>query len=300
VFNISPKAKHFCSNAILITGSARSGTTLVGSLIHSMEKVEYVYEPPLLVSLLTLIENLNESHWRLLYETYLYEEFFLNSIAGRAINCNRVDDSSIFKTKTTQEIELRLCAHVTKGISQQRSIGSVIAFKITDIVYTVPKLKEYYPSLRVLVVLRDAVDTINSLLQKKWFSRETPNSDLIWPFSMHEGVNVPYWVKVGDEVSWITMSELDRAAYYYIRVNENVADIFNRIEIKYSDLIHSPKKEVGRIAEILNLDFGDKTKEIIKRITRTVILRNQSILLGIRSDLRQKVIYYSSLCECVK
>lgn len=297
MLNISSEAKPFCSDAILITGSARSGTTLVGSLIHSMEKVEYVYEPPMLVSLLALIGNLNESHWRLLYETYLYEEFFLNSIAGRAINCNIADDSSIFNTKTTQEVELRLRTHFTKEMSQQCSIGSVIAFKIPDIVYTVPKLKEYYPSLRVLVVLRDAVDTINSLLRKRWFSRETPNSDLIWPFATHEGVNVPYWVKDGDEASWVMMSELDRAAYYYIRVNENVVDIPNRIEIKYSDLMRSPEQEIGRVAANLNLNFGDKTKEIMKRIARTEIPRNQSILLGIRSDLRRKVIFYSSVSE---
>lgn len=296
MLNLSSEATPFCNNAILISGSARSGTTLVGSLIHSMEKVEYAYEPPMLVALLALIKDIDEHSWKLLYEAYLYEEFFLNSIAGRAINCNIKDDSSIYKVKTNQEIELKLRNHSTKTVTQQRSIGSVIAYKIPDIVYVIPKLKEYYPSMRVVAVLRDAVDTINSLMAKKWFSSETQNSDLIWPFTIQNGVNVPYWVKEGDEDAWVAMSELDRAAYYYIRVNENVTDIPNRIEIKYSDLMQNPLREAERIAEVLNLNFGGMTKKIIKGIARTEIPRNKQIISGIRSDLREKVVYYSSRC----
>lgn len=296
MLNLSSKANRFCSDAILISGSARSGTTLVGSLVHSMQRVEYVFEPPTLIALLSLINNLDESHWKLLYEAYLYEEFLLNSVAGRAINCNTADDSSIYKVKSKQEIELRLRIHSTRKTTQQNSTGSVIAFKIPDVIYMIPKLKEYYPSMRVIVVLRDAIDTLNSLIAKKWFSLETQNSDLIWPFKIYEGVKLPYWVKDGEEADWVAMAELDRAAYYYIRVNEKVTNISKRIEIKYSDLMHSPQKEIERIAEILNLNFGQKTKEIIKGIARTNVPRNQQILSGIRSDLKDKVIFYSSRC----
>src|SRR5512141_1115475 len=99
MLEISSKASPFCSNAIFITGSARSGTSLVGSIIHSMDKVEYAYEPPMLVSLFAMINGLPEAQWKFLYETYLYEEILLNSIAGRAINCNVSDYSSIYKVK---------------------------------------------------------------------------------------------------------------------------------------------------------------------------------------------------------
>jgi len=261
-----------------------------------MEKVEYTFEPPMLVALLALIKDIDEHSWKLLYETYLYEEFFLNSIAGRAINCNIEDDSSIYKVKTIQEIGIRLRNYSTKKVTQQRSVGSVIAFKIPDVIYVIPKLKEYYPSMRVLTVLRDAVDTINSLMAKNWFSLETKNSDLIWPFTIQNGANIPYWVKEGDEAAWIAMSELDRAAYYYIRVNEKVTEIPDRIEIKYSDIIKNPLMEAERIAEVLNLNFGGMTKKIIKGIARTEIPRNKQIISGIRSDLREKVVYYSSRC----
>ena len=37
---------------VIIGGSARSGTTIIGKLIHSLKNIEYQFEPPMLVSLL--------------------------------------------------------------------------------------------------------------------------------------------------------------------------------------------------------------------------------------------------------
>ena len=297
LLKISSKAKIFCENAILITGSARSGTSLVGSIIHSMENVEYAYEPPMMIALLPFINEMNESQWRLLYESYLYEEFLLNSIAGRSINCNTCDYSSIYKTKSPLDINNRLTNHYTKSMAQKHSDGKIIAYKIPDVVYIVPKIKEYYPSMRIVIMLREAVSTINSLIQKKWFARENENSDLIWPYKINGNINIPYWVKKCDEKTWISMSEIDRAAYYYIMVNEHVSNITDRLEIKYSNLIKNPIKEVERISENLHLKFGEKTLDIIKGISASEATKNNHILNDIREDLRKKVVYYSELSQ---
>ena len=295
MLRISSNAKLFCSNAILITGSARSGTSLVGSIIHSFENVEYAYEPQLLVALLPLINNMNASHWKLLYETYLYEDFFLNAIAGRSINCNKVDYSSIYKTKSARDVKKRLSTHFNKLKTHEFSAGKVIAYKIPNVVNIVPKIKAYYPSLRVIIVLRNANHTIYSLLNKKWFSRGNDNTDIIWPFKIHANVRVPYWVNNGDEELWVEMSELDRAAYYYIRMNENINKISDRIEVKYLDVVRAPKQEVERIAASLNLNFGEKTMEIIGNIVPTGSLRDEDILKGIREDFRNSINLFSEI-----
>ena len=296
MLHLSSEAALFAKSAVLICGTARSGTTLVGNIIHSMKSVEYAYEPPTLVLLLALINNINEHNWKLLYEAYLYEEFFLNALAGRAINCNTTDDSSIYKVKPTAEIESRLRTHASKQLLQQRSLGSIIAFKIPS-PHLIPKLKEYYPSMRVVVVTRDAIDTINSLIAKKWFSKEAEKFDLIWPFSIIDGIHIPYFVKVCDQKDWIAMSELDRAAYYYIRSCEYESSIDGKIEVNYSVLMQNPLNEVERIAELLGLKFGEMTHSIIGGIARKDIPRNSQILSGIRGDLREKVLYHSSQCE---
>ena len=269
----------------------------MGNIIHSMENVEYAFEPPMLVLLLSLINNMNEHNWKLLYEAYLYEEFFLNALAGRAINCNTTDDSSIFNAKPKNEVESRLLRPASKQLLQQYSLGSNIAFKIPSFAYLTHKLKEYYPSMRVVIVIRDAIETINSLMTKGWFSKKAETADLIWPFSIIDGVHVPHFVKVCDQKEWIALPELDRAAYYYIRSCEYESRIDGLIEVNYSVLMQNPLSEVERIADLLGLKFGKMTHSIIGGIARKDIPRNSQILSGIRSDLREKVLYHSSRCK---
>ena len=82
--------------------------------------------PPMLFTLFSLMEKLNREEWCLLYETYLYEEFMLGALAGRAINCNKSDDSSIYRVKNPQEIEDRLQNSLGKsdgGTSQITPLG---------------------------------------------------------------------------------------------------------------------------------------------------------------------------------
>ncbi|MDE2291702.1 MAG: hypothetical protein KGL53_06435, partial [Elusimicrobia bacterium] len=67
-------AKEAVNRAVMIVGVARSGTTLAGSLVSSFDGIEYSFEPPLLFSLLPLIDAMPADQFQLIFETYLYEE----------------------------------------------------------------------------------------------------------------------------------------------------------------------------------------------------------------------------------
>ena len=68
-----------------------------------------------------MIEQLESNQWKFLYETYLYEEFLIPALAGRNINCNRQDDSSIYRVKTQTEIETRLNQSHSKSQAEENS-----------------------------------------------------------------------------------------------------------------------------------------------------------------------------------
>jgi len=288
-------ASNVVSNAIIITGSARSGTTIMGKIVHSFQGVEYVNEPPMLFSLISKIDDVGPNIWKLLYETYLYEEFLINALAGRSINCNRGDDSSIYHVKGNEEIEARLQNSYGKleveDIIKLKNVQ--LAYKMPDIVPYVSKINDIYPSRTVVVMLRDATETINSLIAKKWFAKENETSAVIWPFSVHRGVNVPYWVKEGDELLWIELNEIDRSAYYYIRMNEDVSLIQNSLKVSYSDLVNSPLQEVKKISELLGCSFGEKTKMIIDDIRPREHKRDSDIVRKISDIFRFDVKRYN-------
>lgn len=293
MLNISPLAAQCVREAILITGSARSGTTVMGQVVSSLESVEYAYEPPMLFTVFSLIEDLNEYQWRLLYETYLFEEFLMNALAGRNLNFNRVDDSAVDKVKTADEIERRLKLSLPKAQAEQLALGKTLAYKMPDVIPMVPRVKTYYQETRVVVMLRDAVGTINSVMHKQWFSDETNGKSLIWPFRICKDVRVPFWVKPRDMEYWTTLSELDRAAYYYIRINEDVEHIPGRIEVAYDSLVAQPEETLAAVTEKLNLRFGPKTDEIVAGIRKTKKKRDLFVMDKITSDLRQRVKHYS-------
>lgn len=294
--HISESAEQKVGKSILISGSARSGTTILGKLIHSLDRVEYLFEPPLLFSLMAMIRDIPPHQWKLLFETYLYEDFFINALSGRSINCNRNDDSSIYHVKSNVLIEERLSRSISKVDAEAFASGYTIAWKMPDIVPFLPKLQEYYPDLKILIMKREAVGTINSLLAKKWFADESRDRNLIWPYRLHRGFQVPYWVSDDRVDSWVEMNEIDRCAYYYIRVNEDVEKIHNKIEIDYGRLLSDPLSVMMELSEKLGLVFGEKTREIISQVHPTTPPRDTSIVEKISPALRERIRFYSSQC----
>jgi len=291
--HLSPIASEKAGSAIVISGSGRSGTTIIGKLLHSFEGVEYAFEPPMLVSLLPLIESMDAASWRLLYETYVYEEFFINAMTGRAINTNRADDSSIYQVKSAEEIDSRLQRSIRKLEAERLTTAATVAYKLPNVIPFLPRLAEYYPHTRFLIMKRDAVGTINSLIEKGWFSDESVRTSMVWPFRLLDGVKIPSWVKEGDDRSWVEMPEIDRCAYYYIRVSEGVEHIPNRIELSYRDLLSDPHATACRLAKVFGLQPGSKTDAIVSSIRPADKVRDMDITHRIDPRLAQVVAYYS-------
>jgi hypothetical protein len=285
-----------CNRAIVVSGCARSGTTILGKILHSMAHVEYAFEPPMFFSLFAVIHKIEEAHWKLLYETYLYEEFLMKALAGRGLNRNRADDSSIYKVKPERLIEERLNKSVGKIDCEHLARESQCVYKMPDVVPFLPRMKMYYPETEIILMRREAHDVFCSLLEKRWFNEKTLRCEnVIWPNRFMKGVRIPFWVEPKDDETWIKMDELQRIAYYYIRVNEPTEQIPGSIIVKYSDLVGAAEKTVNGITERLGLTWGEKTRGLIGTIKRKRKKVESNILKDLPQRTRDEVEYYSSL-----
>lgn len=285
-----------CNESTIISGSSRSGTTLLGKILHSFENVEYAYEPPMLFSLFSVMTYLDKNSWKLLYETYLYEEFLMNALAGRAINCNKADDSSIYNVKPLKLIEERLNKSFRKIEAERLAQNSHIVYKIPDIVPFLPILKKYYPGIKIIIILRDAPSVFWSIFEKGWFNdKSLKEENLIWPNRFLKGIRIPFWVDQQDAEEWVEMDELHRIAYYYIRVNQPLADIPDYIAVKYSKLVDNPEKIIKTLAERLGMLFGEKTTQLISIVSLKRKNADHAILDKLIPSIKEKVEYYSSL-----
>ena len=136
---------------------------------------------------------------------------------------------------------------------------------------------------------RGVIGTINSLLQKGWFSSKDLCPSLIWPFFIHEGEKLPYWVNRKDSDYWLSLNELDRCAYYYIRVNDSLNRIENRIDIRYEDLLNNPEEVAKNLKIKLNLKYGEKTENIVSSIKPTNKDRDYDLLNKINPKLTELI-----------
>jgi len=228
--------------------------------------------------LVAAVNTFHLDHWKLLYETYLYEDFLMDALAGRRINTNLGDQSSIYRVKSEREVNARLSESIPRSRLKELAESSVIAIKITDAIRFVSTIQNIYPQMRVVVVHREPIGVLNSLMAKGWFNSENEKKNLTWPVRVVDGCHVPFWVDVGYEKQWMELSALDRCAYYYLHITEAQVELRNKFLVNYDALLREPRTKVRALAEHLELGFGDKTSQFIESIRPTQRDRDLSIL----------------------
>jgi hypothetical protein len=281
-------ARRTCDNAIFISGNGRSGTTILGKLIHSMNRVEYVFEPPTLVSLLPLVSTLDVHDFRLLFETCCYEDLLMGQVTGRALNLNRNDDSCIYIVRSLAEIENRIATVWSKSDAVKAAAASRLAIKIPDVTVFLPALKRLYPGMNFVVIHRHANPVISSVLKKRWFSDDLLlRPEITWP-TRTAGFTTPAWVEADDVDHWKKWSELERAAYYFCRSAEGALAIEDAIYVSYDRLITDPVGVVGGLAARLGLEFGERTPELIAQ-TKARSAPGENWTAQLPNDLQKKI-----------
>lgn len=285
--------------SVLITGSARSGTSIFGKLVGSLDTAEYFFEPPLLFSLFSILDDLPESQARFLFDTYTYEELLVGALSGRYINLRKQDDSSIHHTKSSKEIARRLEAPSRKHDLDTSSVTGVL--KVPDFVYKIPSISRVLQLHRLLISIRDPYSTISSLLRKGWFADSSLlTGHIMWPNNFSMGIPTPHWLPEHYFDEWECMNEADRAALYYITQTEIPEVTEYSLVFDYDQMIAQPRDLIGSVASRLDLAFGPNTETIVKQV-KIQDTYSKFDLKKVRQDLRELAlsVYERSSKLCV-
>jgi hypothetical protein len=206
---------------------------------------------------------MDERHFRLLFEAYLYDELLTGQVTGRAFNLNRNDDSCIFVAKPRDEVERRLNTAWSRAASVAAAEHARLAVKMPNLTGDLTPLRRLYPGMTFVVTQRDPNPVIQSVLQKGWFTDQALQQvDVVAPSRTPDFVT-PAWVAPEDVESWRGWSELERAGYYYIRVGGRAEQVDGVITVSYERLVEAPRKVVLELADRLGLAFGPLTQSLI-------------------------------------
>ena len=294
-FQVSTEASTSASTLILISGPARSGTSLLGNLIASFESIEYSFEPPLLFTLLRLKKQIPLESWKLVYETYIYEDLLLGAVSGRSSNFRKKDESSIYNYKTNEEAQRRLEGPGSKLQIQQLSADRRLAIKVPDVVDVLPSLLNFYPDMSVITIFREPIATINSWLSRAWLSDESlTGENTIFPFKKYKNFRIPHFIPLGKEEYFVELSELGRIVYYLNHAYESISVLPKKILIRYEDMCNQPIETILYLSRVLKTIPTKKTNELMSKI-RPVENLNQKVSNDYSCNLEETNSKYRNL-----
>src|SRR5262249_27993660 len=117
-----------------------------------------------------MIDSLPEEQWKLLLESFVFEELLLQALAGRRLNLNKNDNSCVYHSRPPEEIAERLARTHRHHELFPRAMKYRLAFKMPETVPQLDRLRRYYPKMTFLVMLRRPESVIASLMERGWYS----------------------------------------------------------------------------------------------------------------------------------
>ncbi len=264
-FRLSPFGEQIASRTIFLTGSSRSGTSIMGSLLQSLKGTEFAYEPPMLGILLALIDDLPSKQWLFLFKGYLFEELLMPMIAGRRLNYNRCDTrSSAWNALTAEEIEDKISTHwYRKKLLTHVSDKSLI-ISMPDVTPWISKLQQHFQP-QVIVMIRRPESVLASIMHLGLYDNDriTDEEPLYFPLKNNKKQNIYPWVPREKENDFLKMSPLERTIFHYSYLYKHALSIDNGFFVNYDQMISNPVHYFQQLLEQINLNYGPKTKEIL-------------------------------------
>ncbi|MHB1530107.1 MAG: sulfotransferase [Acidiferrobacteraceae bacterium] len=256
-------------NTLVITGAPRSGTSLLGKLISTLEGIEYHFEPPMvwILSALLSMEALSPEVASVLLQLHLHEDLLLESVHGRKANLRPGDDSMVLNSIQWAELQSRW-----QGIRNRDDAVRYIAdrklrlaFKTPSVIDAIPFFMKALPESKFIIIMRDGRDVVRSIIKKGWLSDEGLEENY-WPYKVILGKNVPHLVEDAMVEQWVSMTAATRACYLWRRDAEfalqtKVLGLGDRLHImSYEALRRDPGKVMDEIAQFLSTKPTDLTR----------------------------------------
>jgi hypothetical protein len=266
---ILAEASDKTAKAIFLSGGTRTGTSMMARLLYSLDHVEGFHEPAFLYAYFYMIENVAEAPWKLLLESFVFEELLLSALAGRRLNFNENDESCVFHSRTREEIAERLTRTHRHQELVPRSRDFRVAFKMPETLPMLDRLRRYYSDMTFLVMLRRPETVIASLIQRGWYSdaqMKTPGGEWVFRDKMPGGLRIAPWVPDDLVNEFVATSEVDRCAMCYIEQYKHLMGRTDCIVADFDELNRRPVPYFTAVTETLGEKFGPMTNRLLAEV----------------------------------
>ena len=266
----------FRDKLLIITGAGRSGTTLLGKLIGSMQPSYYFFEPYIMRLFGTMVRK-----WM---PMILFEDYFLPVIQGRSDTLNPSDDSYIFNYRNEFKVA---------GLSKHKDAVAFIKEEKPLFIIKIPEFqpcftyaKQIFPGVKFTHIIRNGNDVICSTVNRGWYTDEWLRNDIIE--HMDTEFFAPWYIDKESHSEWSNWNPATRTACVWRCCIEK--GIFGKNDrgymLRYEELISNPRNYVKTLSTWLDLKPTEITERHIKDIK--ISKGYDSILDDIQEPEKQK------------
>ncbi len=279
-----PNLNYINKKIIWIIGIERSGTSVLGNLIGSLKGTEYIYEPDTLYPIFFLKNKISKDKWKMLFECYFYNDLLRNRINNRQINLNKDDESFYLNFKENLNIKTKQFDIFKKNKIVPRT---KIIIKIPGLIQEVIELKKYFKNFKFIIIERNGLEILNSIIKKNWFKKNHDNRH--FPYIKYKKKFYPFWLKKKNFKVWRKLNSFDKAAFYTIQLKKIINKNKKLYKINYDQLVSNPGRVINDISRKFNLQKTSKTVSLLKKIKKR---KNKRIDLKkkIRKDLFDQLV----------
>ncbi len=237
----------------------RSGTSMLGKVIGSFDLVEFFYEP------MTFVNLLLNPPCHTLIDDYIYSDLLMPALAGRNINLNRNDDSSIYNYKSDALIAARLSRSWPSDVIHDAYPSISCLIKYPTYIKQIGLLHLSSFSMKKVYICREPNGNLSSLFRKRWFSDEVISSGVRGEFRKVDGCNIPLWVDDCELEKFLSLDEMGRCLLYYNKTLAASLDKFD-VVLSYESICNDPFSTAEQLQKKLNTKPGEKTHQLLKSI----------------------------------
>lgn len=183
---------------------------------------------------------------------------------------------------------------VVKGNAPVRSLFGKLEMKDAVFCYKEPFLcfaaldfSRHYPNSKFIHIIRDGRDNVDSMnrtyplalsdevLKSEYLTASNVSEIGIW--RRHQGFSIPWWIKTGEEDTFIASSRHERNFWMWTEMVSRAREVRNEVdssrylELRYEDFVKDPFSEAERIFRFLGLEMNRSVKQQLKKAYSTSI-----------------------------
>jgi len=283
----------FDNRMVIITGMSRSGTSILGKIVGSMEGAIYIFEPVIMRLLPAMAKtgHMDFGSASQLLKGILFEDYYLQSLHGRNVNFKESDNSFIGNYQDIAAVKERWVKYERReGVLEDIYKGKyTFLMKINEIHPLLPLLGKMFKGLRVIHIIRNCNAVISSSMKRGWYTDEFLNRNMTqW---MRAGApKAPWFVPKEDIIKFREWNRETRIAYAWRLLGKMAIDYGrgrdNYLEIKYEDLVRDPSRVASSCERFLNSKKTKITARHIKAVKEHVVTRHSDTTINIDSKER--------------